>query len=249
MTSTKLGDALLNNRSAQVGELLVLAAIPLACFVFILPVVGENPIARQSVAWVTNVFMLLLVWLGLRLRGQSWGHFGLVFGKPQRESAIKILWQSVVVFVAALAAFVLGSIVMANIVGIPEGADMSTYNYLYNNLPMLIGALIGVYIVSSFGEEVLYRAFLMTRLEELGSNVNKRTMRTIAVLTSAVIFGLIHFDWGLMGVGQTAFMGLALAIAYYKVQRNLWVNIIAHGYMDTILIVQMFFVQGSEAGA
>ena len=82
MTSTKLGDALLNNRSAQVGELLVLAAIPLACFVFILPVVGENPIARQSVAWVTNVFMLLLVWLGLRLRGQSWGHFGLVFGKP-----------------------------------------------------------------------------------------------------------------------------------------------------------------------
>ncbi len=248
MPNNNLRDALLNNRSAQVGELLVLAAIPLACFVFILPLVGEGAIARQSVAWVINVFMLILVWLGLRLRGQNWSHFGLVFGRPQRESAIRILWQSVVVFCVALAAFVLGSIVMANIVGIPESADMSTYNYLYQNLPMLIVALIGVYIVSSFGEEVIYRAFLMTRLEELGSNVNERTMRTIAVLTSAVIFGLIHFDWGWMGVGQTTFMGLALAIAYYKVQRNLWVNIIAHGYMDTILLVQMFFVQGSEAG-
>jgi membrane protease YdiL (CAAX protease family) len=245
MQINKLGDALLNNRSAQIGELLVLAAVPLACFMFILPIVGESPIARQSAAWVTNVFMLVLVWLGLRMRGQSWAHFGLVFAMPQRESAIKILWQSLAVFGAALAAFVLGSIVMANIVGIPEGADMSTYNYIYHNLPMLIGALIGVYIVSSFGEEVIYRGFLLTRLEELGSTVNERVLRTFAVLISAVIFGLIHFDWGIMGVGQTAFMGLALAIAYYKVQRNLWVNIIAHGYMDTILIVQMFFVQGS----
>jgi len=249
MPTNKLGDALLTQRSAQIGELLVLAAIPLACFVFILPMVGENPIARQSVAWVTNIFMLLLVWLGLHMRGQTWAHFGLVFGKPERASVIRILWQSVVVFCAALAAFVLGSIVMANIVGIPEGADMSTYNYLYHNLPMLIGALIGVYIVSSFGEEVIYRAFLLTRLEELGAGTNERAVRTFAVLTSAVIFGLIHFDWGPMGIGQTAFMGLALAIAYYKVQRNLWVNIIAHGYMDTILIVQMFFVQGSEVAA
>ena len=49
---------------------------------------------------------------------------------------------------------------MANISGIPESADMSNYEYLHNNIFMLVLTLCGVYIVSSFGEEVTYRAFL-----------------------------------------------------------------------------------------
>jgi membrane protease YdiL (CAAX protease family) len=133
---------------------------------------------------------------------------------------------------------------MTNIPGIPENADMSGYNYLYHNLPLLIVTLIGVYIVSSFGEEVIYRGFLITRIEEMGSG--GKGLQSLAVLISAAVFGLVHFDWGLMGIGQTAFTGLAFAIAYIKVKRNLWINILAHGYMDTILIVQLFFVQGSD---
>ena len=39
------------------------------------------------------------------------------------------------------AAFVVGTIVMADIVGIAEGPDMTGYNYLQGNLPMLIVAL------------------------------------------------------------------------------------------------------------
>lgn len=54
-----------------------------------------------------------------------------------------------------------GSIVAANLMTIPEGADMSGYNYLQGNLPMLLLALAGVYVVSSFGEEVIYRGFLI----------------------------------------------------------------------------------------
>ena len=62
---------------------------------------------------------------------------------------------------------------MANIVGVPDGADMTKYNYLRGNLPMLLISLAGVYIVSSFGEEVVYRGFLITRLEQLfGPNRN-----------------------------------------------------------------------------
>ncbi|MCH6576022.1 MAG: hypothetical protein IH795_12640 [Bacteroidetes bacterium] len=59
---------------------------------------------------------------------------------------------------------------MANIIGIPEGADMSGYNYLQGNLPMLLGVLLGIFIVSSFGEEVIYRGFLITRISEMAGN-------------------------------------------------------------------------------
>lgn len=93
-----------------------------------------------------------------------------------------------------------GAIVMANIVGIPEGADMSAYNYLSGNLPMLILALVGVYFVSSFGEEVVYRAFLINRIAELGGG--GKTAWRVAVLVSSVVFGFAHYGWGPWASGR-----------------------------------------------
>jgi membrane protease YdiL (CAAX protease family) len=115
---------------------------------------------------------------------------------------------------------------------------MSGYNYLQGNLPMLLLALAGVYIVSSFGEEVIYRGFLINRLEEIAHD--GKAARRIAVVISAVVFGLVHFSWGIVGVVQTAFMGLALGIAYLVTKRNLWVLVLAHAYIDTLLLVQMY---------
>ena len=198
--------------------------------------------AGQGVVWVANILVLVMVWLGLRLRGQGWAHFGLSFRGANRRVVVRAVLLSLVVFVAAVAAFVVGAIVMANIVGIPEGADMSGYNYLSGNLPMLILALVGVYIVSSFGEEVVYRAFLINRIAELGGG--GKTAWRVAVVISSVVFGFAHYGWGAMGIGQTGFMGLALGVSYLVVGRNLWVLILAHAYMDTILMVQMYFAGG-----
>lgn len=231
-------------KALQCAEILILFAVPLAFLLFVMPQVGDNPFARQGVVWVANIAMLGVAYLGLRLRGQTWAHFGLAFGKPRRATVVRTLVQSLAVFAAATAAFFLGTFVMANIPGVAATANMSEYNYLYRNLPMLVIALIGVYIVSSFGEEVIYRAFLITRIEEMGSG--GRGVRWLAVLVSTAVFGLVHFQWGLVGMGQTAFVGLVFAIAYLNVKRNLWVNILAHGYLDTILIVRMFFVPGSH---
>ena len=115
---------------------------------------------------------------------------------------------------------------------------MSEYNYLAGNLPMLLLSLVGVYIVSSFGEEVIYRGFLITRIEEL--RPGSRHIRKIAVVISAVVFGFAHYTWGPAGIVQTTFMGLALGIAYLAVGRNLWINVLAHAFADTILLVQQY---------
>ena len=236
------GRALLHSKPAQVGEIVALFVMALAVIVLAGPLAGENPVAGQGVVWVANILMLVMVWLGLRLRRQGWAHFGLSFRGASRRIVVRAVLLSLVVFVAAVAAFLVGAVVMANIVGIPEGADMSGYNYLRGNLPMLILALVGVYIVSSFGEEVVYRAFLINRIAELGGG------GTIAwwgaVVISSVVFGFAHYGWGAMGIGQTGFMGLALGVSYLVVGRNLWVLILAHAYMDTILMVQMYFAGG-----
>ncbi len=64
--------------------------------------------------------------------------------------------------------------------GIPEGADFQSYEYLQGNPGMLLLSLAGVYIVSSFGEEVLFRGYLTTRCAEFfgGSKLGWRVAGT-----------------------------------------------------------------------
>lgn len=226
------------SKRMQVAEIIVVFSVPAVVIAGGASFVGENPLARQGVIWVANVVMIAAVWIGLRLRGQGWDHFGLRLHGINRGDLIRTLWQSMVVLVVAVAAFVIGAIVMGAIAGAPQTADFESYNYMSGNMALLLVSLLGVYVVSSFGEEAVYRGFLINRVAELGGN--SRTAWCIALALSTVIFGLIHYDWGVVGMVQTGSMGLALGASYLFLRRNLLVVILAHGYMDTILIAQMY---------
>lgn len=228
----------------QYLEFVVVFGVPAGIVLIALPRAGEDLAARQGVIWVANVVMISIVYLGLRLRGQGWAHFGLSFGVPGRDAALRTFFQSLVVCVVTGAVFLLGAVLLSSLFGTPETADMSGYNHLYGNLPLLVASLLGIYIVSSFGEEVVYRGFLITRIEELGKG--GRGVRWVAVVISSVVFGLVHYAWGPVGMVQTGLAGLVFAIAYVKVKRNLWVNILAHGYLDTMIIVPLYFTPGSN---
>ena len=228
----------LDTRAGRLAEIGLVFAVGIATIWIGGRFVGPDPLAGQGVVFLANVLMLGSIWAGLRARGQGWSHFGL---RPDRSGARAVwgtVWRSWVVFVASLAAYVFGAIVMAVLVGRPVPADMSGYHYLSGNLPMLLVALVAVFLVSSIGEEVVYRGFLMTRLAEAGGGGTAAWR--LAALGSAVLFGLIHYAWGPAGMVQTAFMGLALAIAYLAVGRRLWILILAHFYLDAILLIQMY---------
>jgi len=231
--------ALKINKLAKVTELITVFA---AAFLFIKLFESKNPhdlIYNQAVIWFANIIMLSIVYLGLKLRGESLADFGFSFKKFNWKFGFKTFLQSLVVFILALSGFIIGSIIMANITGIPETSDMSNYDYLQDNLGMLILTLVGVYIVASIGEEVIYRAFLINRISELGLNSKKGTV--IVVIISSIIFGFAHYSWGPMGIVQTGFMGLALGLSYLYLKKRIWVLIFAHAYMDTILMLQMYF--------
>ena len=234
-----IGFLLRTNRYAKISELLLLFVVAFIFIKLFESQKSEDLIYNQMVKWLANVFMLLFVWGGLKLRGEDYGHFGLTFKKLNSRAAFKMFWQSILVFILGIAGFMIGAILMVNIYGVPESADMSGYNYLKGNIWMLCITLGGVYIVSSFGEEIIYRAFLMRRISELG--LHGKIGNTVTVLASAIVFGLIHYSWGIVGIVQTTFMGLALCICYLVLKKKIWPLILAHAYMDTILVLQMYF--------
>ncbi len=168
----QLGRLLLTSKLAQIGELLVVFGVGLVVILVAAPWVGEQPLARGALVWLANMLTLAMVWLGLWLRGQGWEHLGLSVRLASPRALLRGVLLSLVVSIAALAAFIVGAIVMAMIVGRPEAADLSGYDYLRGNLPLLILVLAAVYLGSSFGEEVTYRGFLITRIAELGSGAH-----------------------------------------------------------------------------
>jgi membrane protease YdiL (CAAX protease family) len=207
-------------------------------------VAGDGLFARQAVVWAANVAMLVTIWLGLRARGQTWSDLGLSREHIDLRRIAGLVLRSIAVLVFALAAFVAAAVMTANLAPSGGSADLSGYAYLQGNLPMLLLALAGVYVVSSLGEEVVYRGFLMTRIAEMGQG--SKSAWATAVVVSSIVFGAAHFGWGLAGVIQTTAMGLALALSFLVVKRNLWVLVLAHGYLDTFLLVQIYL---APAGA
>ncbi len=233
------GVRLLTNKWFQLLEIIIVFFPPLLVIIGYRMMHLENPMLLIAGVWFSNVIMLLLVWISIKLRRQSWQSIGLYFGRPRFSQIGWSILKSVPILVFAIAAFIVGAIVMANIVGIQASADMTKYNYLSGNIPLLLISLAGVYIASSFGEEVVYRGFLITRLQNLFGGQGKGALFIVLVFSS-IIFGFAHFEWGATGIVQTTFMGAALGASFLWNKRRLWSLVLAHGYMDTLLMVQLY---------
>jgi membrane protease YdiL (CAAX protease family) len=223
----------------RVAELAGVLLVPVALIVVVGTFAGDSALMNLGAVWAGYVLAVLLVWAGLRSRGQGWDHFGLRVGRVTWRRAVAVVLQSFAVFVAALVAFVLGSVVASSMVGPLQAVDATSYDYMRGRPGMLLLSLASSYLVSATGEELIFRGFLMNRLAELWADRRAAWLAALAVNTIA--FGLIHYAWGTTGMIQTGCMGLVLGVSYLAVQRNLWVVILAHAYMDTLLLLSVYY--------
>jgi len=199
---------------------------------------GEAVLGRQLVVWVSSIFMIGFVIAAQRLRGLTLKEFGLRPVRFSLKGSFSLIGKALLALALAAGGFILGSVLMVNITGVPESADMSSYTFLSGNLGMFLLSLAGVFVGASFGEELVYRGFLMSRFGSLFGGTGRPWLW--AAVFSSVMFGFAHYDWGWMGIVQTTFMGAGLAFAWLKFGRNLWVVILAHAVMDFLLFLQLY---------
>jgi len=134
------------------------------------------------------------------------------------------------VIVAALIVF---QIVLMNIPGqVLQPSDQSDYNPLAGNLPLFLFMVTAAWTLVAFGEEMVFRAFLINSLAGAFGNFKARWV--LALTGSSLLFGLAHYDWGIAGIIETIIAGLILGSIYLRTGRNLWVTIIAHGLINTL---------------
>jgi membrane protease YdiL (CAAX protease family) len=103
---------------------------------------------------------------------------------------------------------------------------------------LLVNVLLISWLHAALCEEIIFRGFLLQRIERaLGAGGSGLGGGRIV---QASVFGLAHYTQGLSGVAATTVGGLLWAAVFLLCRRNLWVVVIGHGVMDTILFVLVF---------
>lgn len=96
-----------------------------------------------------------------------------------------------------------------------------------------------VWTFAAFGEEISYRGYLVTRAADVGGRT--KLAYWVAVLVVSVLFGYGHYYKGPAGIVDSGMAWLVLGSAYLISGRNLWVCILAHGFIDTFGVIALFF--------
>ncbi|MBI9043495.1 MAG: CPBP family intramembrane metalloprotease [Anaerolineaceae bacterium] len=200
-----------------------------------IPLGGDLVLAGAPLVYLGMILALVAVWVVSKMRGSSWGEFGLARPKNWVRTILMGIGMTVVFIVAAT----LLSQLIKLIFQTPE-ADLSRFAPLQGNLPNLIINVVALWFTAGFVEEFLWCGYLMNRLFDLQGK-NTKLAWTISLVVSAIIFGLGHTYQGLGGVIKITAMGLLLGGGFLVVRRNLWPLIIVHVVIDTISMIQHYF--------
>lgn len=116
--------------------------------------------------------------------------------------------------------------------------DLSDLQSLTGNLGLFLLTVVLLWILAAFGEELVYRGYLMNRVADLMGS--RRTAWLLSLIVVNTVFGAGHIDQGLTGQLENVINGLLLGLMYLACGRNLAVPIIAHGVANTVDLLLIY---------
>lgn len=180
-----------------------------------------------------TIYLLPLAWLSLRIRGLRWRDVGLVRYESWRKTLLLGgLWGAVI---ELFELFVSQPLLMR---WTGRAPDLELFRALHWNVKWTMIAIVGAWTLAAFGEEMVYRGYLMNRAA--GVLRSTRAAWLFSVVLVSLLFGASHLDQGITGQLENFLDGLLLGAIYLVYDRNLSVPIVAHGVTDTIDLLLIF---------
>ena len=180
-----------------------------------------------------TLYLLLLGWVSLRVRKLRWRDVG--FARYRSWSITLALGVGAGIILEIIELFVTQPF-LTRLMGKPP--DLADFRILTGNIKYTLVALALAWTLAAFGEELVWRGYVMNRVADLGNRTRLAWFCSLVVVHAA--FGLAHSYQGVTGIIQEGFSGLLLGLIYLRTGKNLSVPIIAHGVSDTLDILLIF---------
>ena len=178
-------------------------------------------------------FLLLVAWGSMWLRGVSWRDAG--FSMPPRALRVAAIGIAVGIAMWLLEFFVTMPL-LHRILGV--WPDLTVFDELAGNLPLLLIYLALNWLLAAFGEEMTWRGYALPRVAEFCGSDTRAWVVALVVVNLA--FGLAHLYQGPSGVVQATVGGVLLGILYLATGRNLLAPILAHGIGNSVDFTVMY---------
>lgn len=189
--------------------------------------------ARHFIPFSKTPFLLAFSWISLRLRRLRWRDVGLSRYKSWGKTFGYGLSAGL-----GLEAFQLFISQPLLIRVLKKQPDLELFRALSGNLKWTLLAIAGAWTLAAFGEEMVYRGYLMNRLADILNR--RRGAWVVSLILVHVGFGLAHAYQGVTGIIDEGLAGFLLGVIYLRNGRNLAVPIFAHGITDTIDFLLIF---------
>lgn len=184
------------------------------------------------------VVLLLIVWL--KLRGEQLATFGLIAPRWLRYIGLGLLLAVVQIAVDNVMRQYTTPLIV-EWTGANPNLDAETFASIKGDLPVYLMIIPAVWVFAAFGEEFLYRGYLLNRLADIFGG--GRVAWSFAILGQAIAFALAHWYQGPVGMFSIGVGAIISGIAVSAWGRNLWPAIVAHGLMDTIGFTMLYLGQ------
>lgn len=178
-------------------------------------------------------YLLVFAWISLRVRGMRWKDIGLrLYQGWARTLALGILFGALM---EALELFITQPLLVRWLHHFP---DLSDFNDMVGNYKLLLIYIALAWLLAAFGEEMVWRGYLMNRVADFFRDVPSTWV--VSLIVTSVAFGFGHFDQGMTGWIENTINGLLLGALYLYFGRSLAVPIVAHGITDTIDLIIIY---------
>jgi hypothetical protein len=205
-------------------------------------VIGVLVTVKQSLLPLTVVYagpastftaMAVATFL-LHRRGLGWSDLGLRWP----ESWLRTVGLTVAIFAVFLVVAGGGQAIVGQF--FPDIGTSGRFDFVKGNLVGYLTVMALVWTHGSFFEELLFRAFMITKGEAVLGGT--RTASLAAVVLAAIFFGYRHYYYqGMHGAIVTGLIGLLFGLIYIWIgRRNILPLALAHGLANSIAQTSRF---------
>jgi membrane protease YdiL (CAAX protease family) len=203
---------------------------------------GLQALGLQAPGTFALVVTLVFATWRLAAAGPGWAGAWPSIGLRAPPSWLRLLLWVIAIYVLVIIANAVIVVTLGRVYGWAP-LDLTRFAGLEGNPTRLALWLLVAWTTAAFGEELLFRGFLLTRLHAV---LGPRPIALgLAVLLQAMLFAVGHAYLGIRGTMSAGVVALVFGAVYFLNGRQLLPLILAHGLIDSVSLIAIYAGAGA----